>query len=247
TSEGRAFIFHAGEAADAGGRTRGNAAAQQLGLNKGEDALALVGAGEEHLVLVTARGVAKQVTADEVLETKSGKPVIGLKDGDRVVAAFRAPAGVDVIAVASDGQVLRMPLDSISVQGRGAGGVAGMKLKAGAEVVGAGPVIGDGVVLTVTSDSAAKATPYEEFESKGRGGQGVRVAKLGAAETVTLAWFGSLGSIGGPGDLLAQMADDEDPKKLDPNPVPFDIAPSKRDLVPAKTERQVMVLGPSRW
>ncbi|NDH24454.1 MAG: DNA topoisomerase IV, partial [Actinobacteria bacterium] len=46
TSEGRAFIFHAGEAADAGGRTRGNAAAQQLGLNKGEDALALVGAGE---------------------------------------------------------------------------------------------------------------------------------------------------------------------------------------------------------
>ena len=247
TSEGRAFIFHAGEAADAGGRTRGNAAAQQLGLNKGEDALALVGAGEEHLVLVTARGVAKQVTADEVLATKSGKPVIGLKDGDRVVAAFRAPAGVDVIAVASDGQVLRMPLDSISVQGRGAGGVAGMKLKAGAEVVGAGPVIGDGVVLTVTSDSAAKATPYEEFESKGRGGQGVRVAKLGAAETVTLAWFGSLGSIGGPGDLLAQMADDEDPKKLDPNPVPFDIAPSKRDLVPTKTERQVMVLGPSRW
>ena len=67
------------------------------------------------------------------------------------------------------------------------------------------------------------------------------------AETVMLAWFGSLGSIGGPGDLLAQMADDEDPKKLDPNPVPFDIAPSKRDLVPTKTERQVMVLGPSRW
>ncbi len=122
-----------------------------------------------------------------------------------------------------------------------------MKLKAGAEVVGAGPVIGDGVVLTITSDSAAKATPYEEFESKGRGGQGVRVAKLGTAETVTLAWFGSLGSIGGPGDLLAQMADDEDPKKLDPNPVPFDIEASKRDLVPTKTERQVMVLAPSRW
>ena len=247
TSEGRAFIFQAGEAADAAGRTRGNAAAQQLGLNKGEGALALIGVGEENLVLVTARGVAKQVTADEVLGTKSGKPVIGLRDGDRVVATFRAPAGVDVIAVASDGQVLRMPLDSISVQGRGAGGVAGMKLKAGAEIVGAGPAIGDGVMLTITSDSAAKATPYEEFESKGRGGQGVRVAKLGAVETVTLAWFGSLSSLGGPGALLAQMADDEDPKKLDPNPVPFDIEASKRDLVPAKTERQVKVLGPSRW
>ncbi len=247
TSEGRAFVFHAGEAADAGGRTRGNAAAQQLGLNKGEDALALVAGGEENLVLVTAKGVAKQVTPEEVLGTKSGKPVIGLKGDDRVVAAFRAPAGVDVIAVSSDGQVLRMPIDSISVQGRGAGGVAGMKLKGDAVVVGAGPVIGDGVVLTVTSESAAKATPFEEFESKGRGGQGVRVAKLGDKETVALAWFGVLGSIGGTGDLLAQMADDEDPKKLDPNPVAFDLEPSKRDLVPTKTERQVMVLGPSRW
>jgi DNA gyrase subunit A len=247
TSEGRAFVFHAGEAADAGGRTRGNAAAQQLGLNKGEVPLALVTAGEENFVLVTAKGVVKQVTADEALGTKSGKPVIGLKDGDSVVAAFRAPAGVDVILVASDGQALRMPVDSISVQGRGAGGVAGMKLKGDATVVGAGPAIGDGVVLTITSAAGAKATPYEEFESKGRGGQGVRAAKLGSGETITLAWLGALGSLGGAGDLLAQMADDDDPKKLDPNPVPFAIEPSKRDLVPTSTERQVMVLGPSRW
>ncbi len=247
TSEGRAFVLLAGEAADAGGRTRGNAAAQQLGLNKGEQALALVTAGEEHLVLVTARGVVKQVTAEEVLGTKSGKPVIGLKDGDRVVSAFRSPAGVDVILVASDGQTLRMPVDSISVQGRGAGGVAGMKLKGDAVVVAAGAVIGDGVVLTVTSAATAKATPYEEFETKGRGGQGVRAAKLGSGETITLAWFGTIGSIGGAGDLLAQMADDDDPKKLDPNPVPFSIEPSRRDLVPTSTERQVMVLAPSRW
>ena len=44
--------------------------------------------------LVTAKGVAKQLTAEEVLGTKSGKPVIGLKGDDRVVAAFRAPAGI---------------------------------------------------------------------------------------------------------------------------------------------------------
>ena len=247
TSEGRAFVLPAGETADAGGRTRGNAAAQQLGLNKGEEVRALVTAGEENLVLVTANGVVKQVTAEEVLGTKSGKPVVALKGEDRVVAAFRAPAGVDIAVVASDGQTLRMPLDSVSVQGRGAGGVAGMKLKGDAVVVGAGPLIGDGVVLTITSESGAKATPYAEFEAKGRGGQGVRAARLGSGETVTLAWFSTLGSIGGTGDLLAQMADDEDPKKLDPNPVPFEIEASKRDLVPTKTERQLMVLGPSRW
>ena len=113
--------------------------------------------------------------------------------------------------------------------------------------MGAGPLIGDGVVLTVTSDSAAKATPFEEFEAKGRGGQGVRITKLGTSETLTLAWFGTLGSIGGAGDLLAQMAADDDPKKLDPNPVPFTIEPSRRDLMSATTDRQVMVLAPSRW
>ncbi len=247
TSEGRAFVVHAGEAADASSRTRGNAATQQLGLNKSEAPLALVTAGEENLVLVTARGVVKQVTAEEVLGTKLGKAIIGLKAGDSIVAAFRAPVGVDVILVASDGQALRMPVDSISVQGRGAGGVAGMKLKGDASVVGAGPLIGDGVVLTVTSDSAAKATPFEEFEAKGRGGQGVRITKLGTSETLTLAWFGTLGSIGGAGDLLAQMAADDDPKKLDPNPVPFTIEPSRRDLMSATTDRQVMALGPSRW
>jgi len=247
TSEGRVFVLHAGEAADAGGRTRGNAAAQQLGLNKGEESLALVTAGDENLVLVTAMGVVKQVTAEEVLGTKSGKAVIALKGNDRVVAAFRAPAGVDIMAVASDGQCLRTPLESVSIQGRGAGGVAGLKLKGDAVVVGAGPLIGDGIVLTITSESGAKATPFEEFESKGRGGQGVRIARLGSGETITLAWFGALGSIGGAGDLLAQMADDEDPKKLDPNPVPFELEATKRDLVPTKTERQVMVLGPSRW
>ena len=172
---------------------------------------------------------------------------VQLGAGDSIVAAFRAPVGVDVILVASDGQALRMPVDSISVQGRGAGGVAGMKLKGDASVVGAGPLIGDGVVLTVTSDSAAKATPFEEFEAKGRGGQGVRITKLGTSETLTLAWFGTLGSIGGAGDLLAQMAADDDPKKLDPNPVPFTIEPSRRDLMSATTDRQVMVLAPSRW
>lgn len=204
-------------------------------------------AGDENLVLVTAMGVVKQVTAEEVLGTKSGKAVIALKGNDRVVAAFRAPAGVDIMVVASDGQCLRTPLESVSIQGRGAGGVAGLKLKGDAVVVGAGPLIGDGIVLTITSESGAKATPFEEFESKGRGGQGVRIARLGSGETITLAWFGALGSIGGAGDLLAQMADDEDPKKLDPNPVPFELEATKRDLVPTKTERQVMVLGPSRW
>jgi hypothetical protein len=43
------------------------------------------------------------------------------------------------------------------------------------------------------------------------------------------------------------MASDEDPKRLDPNPVPFEIEATNRDLVPVRTERQIMVLAPGRW
>jgi DNA gyrase subunit A len=242
TSEGRVFLFRGGEVADGGGRTRGGAAAQLLGLNKGEEVIDLVVAGGDPLVLVTANGVAKRLAADEVMGTKSGKTAIGLKGDDRVVAAFRAAEGADMAIVASDAQVLRLPVSSVSMQGRGAGGVAGMKLKGDAKVVGAGALIGDGASIIVTDDAGLKATPYEELPSKGRGGQGVRLAKIADRESVTLAWFGAM-----PADLLAQMADDDDPKKIDPNPVPLDPEPSGRDLVPGRTERQILVLAPGRW
>jgi DNA gyrase subunit A len=243
TSEGRAFVVRGAEIADAASRTRGGLAAQLLGLNKGEEVLELVTAGEENLMLVTANGVAKQLTAEEVLSTNSGKAVIGLKGVDRVVSAFRIPTGVDVVMVASDGQTLRIAGDSVSAQGRGAGGVAGMKLKDDAQIVGAAAMLGDGAVITITSESGAKGTPFEEFESKGRGGQGVRVARLASGESISAMWVGNASFDG----LLAQMADDHDPKKLDPHPVVFDVEVTKRDLVPTRTERQVMILSPSRW
>ncbi len=243
TSEARVFIVRGGEVADASGRTRGGSSAQLLGLNKGEEVLALVAGGEEHLVLVTANGVAKRLTAEEVLGTRSGKTVIGLKGNDRLVAAFRSPEGADIAVVASDAQVLRMPADAVSVQGRGAGGVAGMKLRGDARVVGAAPLLGDGAVVIATGGAGAKATAYEEVPSKGRGGQGVRIAKLADGESVTAAWIGPTPMLG----VLAQMADDDDPRKLDPNPVPFELEPTGRDLVPARLERSVMVLADARW
>ena len=116
-----------------------------------------------------------------------------------------------------------------------------MKLKGDARVVGAGALVGDGAAIIVTDAAGVKATPYEELPVKGRGGQGVRLAKLNG-EVVTLAWFGAM-----PADLLTLMADDDDPKKIDPNPVPFDPEPSGRDLVPARTKRQILVVAPARW
>jgi DNA gyrase subunit A len=127
------------------------------------------------------------------------------------------------------------------VQGRGAGGVAGIKLRAGASVVAAHPVIGDGVLLTVTNQSTAKATALEELPTKGRAGGGVRVTKLDDATRIELAYVGPIEG------LMAAMGSDDDQRKLDPTPVAVDIAVTKRDLISTPTDRQILALGVSRW
>jgi len=241
TSEGRVLQSLAAELADGLGRGRGASAAQTFGTNRGETIHTVVADGSERLVLVTEAGTVKRLTPDEIRGTKSSKSIIKLKTGDRVAAAFCAPDGVDVVLVASDGQVLRTPVDGISVQGRGAGGVSGIRLRGDTTVVGAGPVLGDDLLVTVTTDGAAKATPLAEFEGRGRGGVGIRAAKLADGVALTLA------QVGTAADLLAVMASDDDPKKPDPLPVPLLLEPTKRDLVSTTTERQILALGPARW
>ena len=241
TSDGRALQGAAAELADGAGRARGAGAAQAFGTNRGEVIHTVVAEGDEHLVVVTANGVAKRLTQDEVRATRSGKPLLKLRPGDRVVAAFTAHDGVDLVIVASDGQALRTPVDAVSVQGRGAAGVAGMKLRSGVVVVGAAPVLGDDTLITVTDTGGVKATPLSELEARGRGGIGVRVSKLADGSALSLA------HIGQPMGLLAIMGTDEDPRRPDPNPVPLILEPTRRDLVSTASERQILAIGPARW
>ena len=241
TSEGRALQIFASELSDASNRTRGSSAAQVFGANRNETLHTLVADGKEHAVLITSQGVIKRLTLDEIRETRSQQTLIKLKNGDSVAAAFCAPEGVNILLISSDGQVLCTPVADVSVQGRGAAGIAGMKLKNGAKIVAAGVVLADDVLYTVTNESSIKATPTSEFESRGRNGVGVRVNKLSEGEEITFAWVGQ--SLG----LLATMCKDDDPQKADPNPVPLMIESTKRDLSSTSTERQVLALGPSRW
>ncbi len=241
TSDGRALQVLAAELGEATGRTRGGGAAQVFGTNRGESIHTVVAGGDEHLVLVTAEGVVKRLSLDEVRETKPGRTLMSLKSSDRVAAAFCTPADVDVVIIASDGQVLRTPANGISIQGRGAGGVTGMKLRPGSTVIGAGPVLGDDLLFTIGDDCSAKATAISDFESKGRGGIGIRVGKAADGSALVLA------RIGQPLSLLAVMAADDNPKKTDPSPVPLLLEPTRRDLSSSTTERQVLDLGPARW
>ena len=175
-----------------------------LSLAKGETVLALTsletdGAG---LALGTEQGVVKRVIPDHP-QNKDSWEVLSLKPGDRVVGAVElTDDGRDLVFVTSDAQLLHFPAAAVRQQGRAAGGMAGVRLAAGASVVffGALDPSADAAVVTVAGSSAAlpgtdagsvKVTPYADYPAKGRGTGGVRCHRfLRGEDVLTLAWAG---------------------------------------------------------
>lgn len=244
TTEGVARMALGLEIGEVGGRSRGTDTRKLFGTNKGEEVLTIVApktAGAENLVLVTENGVAKQLSAEEVAGTRPGQNLISLKPQDSLVAAFTAPAGADIAIVASDGQVLRTAVDNVSVQGRNAAGVAGMKLKGSAKVIAAGVILGDEPILTVTDKGTAKLTPSSEFDAKGRGGTGVRITRFTNERALVYA------HIGNTDGMLAIVGSDDDKTKPSPDPVPITLELTKRDLVSTATDQPILAVGQARY
>ena len=152
--------------------------------------------------LFTAEGVVKRVVLQD-LPARPSFEVIGLKGGDRLVSAFPAPDGAEFAAVASDAQLLRFPAASVRPQGRPAGGMAGMKLGAGAHVLFAGavPAGAEARVVTIADSSltlpgtdvaTAKVSDWAEFPAKGRATGGVRAQRfLKGEDQLACAWVGT--------------------------------------------------------
>ena len=247
TSRGRVFPTTAEAAAEVTGRTRGTAIGELFSLDKGEVVRTLVTAppaGAEEvppLLLVTAQGMMKRIAVEELTGTPAGKPAMKLKPGDQVVAAFPAPDGHDVLAVASNAQAMRCDAGAVPVQGRAAGGVTGMKLADGSTVVGAGPADEHTVVLTVTDGQPAKVTDAREVPTKGRATGGVRITKFRTEKRVEWAY------VGPEQGVLLVVGTEDAPSKPDPSPQPLTIPHTGRDLVSKKTTRRLLAVGFGRW
>lgn len=169
-----------------------------LMLDKGEDAVSIVPLGSETpLALGTAQGVVKRVTPGDE-PSRDAWETIGLKDGDRVVGAAPARDESELVFVTSDAQLLRFSAGGVRPQGRSGGGIAGIKLGAGAQVLHFGVVAPDAVepvVVTIagpsaalpgTTPGAAKVTPFSEYPAKGRATGGVRAHRFLKGEDALL-------------------------------------------------------------
>ncbi|MBE6477275.1 MAG: DNA topoisomerase IV subunit A [Propionibacteriaceae bacterium] len=180
----------------------GSRLTELIALDRGERPLALTTLDPQGpgLAVGTRRGVVKRVNP-EVL-SRDAWEIIRLDDGDELVGALQLVAeDDDLVFVTSDAQLLHFPASLVRPQGRGGGGVAGIRLGADAQAIwfGASPTTG-AVVVTVSGSSQAlpgtqagsvKLTDFDEYPSKGRATAGVRCHRfLKGEDALTLAWVG---------------------------------------------------------
>jgi DNA gyrase subunit A len=241
----------AGAASLAGGTAVGEFAA----LERGETVAGLcpVDGNGGGLALGTAGGVVKRVLP-EYPQNRDEFELIALRPGDSVVGAVQLSGESDeLVFITSDAQLLHFPASSVRPQGRAAGGMAGVRLSAGASVVwfgaadaawAAGTPVGPAgtyspaVVITVagragalpgTAAGSVKVTPLHEFPAKGRATGGVRCHRfLKDEDALVMAWAGPAPAVG---------ATDSGSPVILPDPV------GKRDGSGIALRRQLAVIG----
>lgn len=177
-----------------------------LDLERDERPLGLIRLGEDDLArggaiaLGTRHGVVKRVQLD--FPRSDGFEIIALKDGDTVVGVvdLEEDTDLDLVFVTSEAQLLHFPASGVRPQGRGAGGVAGIKLPEDSHVVffGAIDVTAAADVVTVSGTSGTlpllqtgslKVSPLTEFPAKGRATAGMRCHRFLRGEDALIgAW-----------------------------------------------------------
>ncbi|MDP9182890.1 MAG: DNA topoisomerase IV, partial [Actinomycetota bacterium] len=198
---------------------RGGASASEfVPLERGERVVGLAAIREDGpgIALATRQGVVKRVAAEAWPARSDTVEVISLKPGDEVVTGSELVDGTEeLVFFASTGDLLRFSADLVRPQGRAAGGMAGMKLDAGAFVVGfnAVPLTGatlfeeplvvtcgglppegksKGHALSPGIASSVKVTPLSEYPRKGRATGGVRCQRLLSGEALlVIGWAGA--------------------------------------------------------
>jgi DNA gyrase subunit A len=190
-------------------------------LEPGETVAGLCSVDSAGVALGTAEGVVKRVLP-EYPQNRDEFELISLRPGDKVVGAVTlSDESAELVFITSDAQLLHFPASAVRPQGRAAGGMAGVRLSAGACVVWFGacdPAAASGVpagppgtyspavVVTVAGSAGAlpgtggrsvKVTPLHEFPGKGRATGGVRCHRfLKGEDVLVMAWAGAAPAVG---------------------------------------------------
>ncbi|MBO9662418.1 DNA gyrase subunit A [Dokdonella sp.] len=205
TSAGRVFWLKVYKLPDAGPNARGKPIVNLLPLEASEKVQAILPvreyAEDRFVFFATRNGTVKKTPLTEFeFQLQRGKIAIGLDEDDALVDVQLTDGSRDVMLFASNGRAVRFAEGDVRPMGRGASGVRGIRLAAGAQVVSLlvvehafeqsgdedesneaaeGEVLTDEsassetCVLTATERGYGKRTPLSKYPRKSRGIQGV--------------------------------------------------------------------------
>ncbi len=134
---------------------------------------------DRYLMFATKSGQVKKTPFSEYDKSRrEGFIAINLHAGDELVRVLPTTGSDHVFLVSRNGMVIRFDESEVRPMGRSAGGVRGMKLKAGDEVVACDVTRTDADLLIATDAGYGKRTKLEHFNAQARGGQGVRGIRI---------------------------------------------------------------------
>ena len=145
------------------------------GLEKGERIINLFPQQPGRLLCVSSSGLVKYTKLSELVTRKTKISACGLKDGDTLLLAEPDDASLAyLLLLTKKGMSIRFDKQEISLQGKTAKGVTGIKLAAGDSLALACQTNGEGTVVVFSDAGFAKQTPLGEYEPQGRSGKGLK-------------------------------------------------------------------------
>ncbi len=188
TNRGKAYQIKMYDIPEGKRATKGKSVMNFISLDDGEKVTSILPIDKEtkktveSLMLVTAQGVAKKVSAEGFKDVRrSGLIAITLDKGDELVSVLPITKGDSVMLATAAGQSIRFEEDDVREMGRAATGVRGIKLGKNDSVIGVDRVAkGDkeSSLLILSEHGLGKKTGIKEYKVQKRGGSGIKTAKV---------------------------------------------------------------------
>ncbi len=178
TSAGKAYWLKVYELPERTRQSVGQDIRSMLAMADDEEVTAIVSlkkfTTEDHLLMVTAAGVAKKVRTKEFSNARRrGVAAINLDAGDHLVSAMLTDGRRDVVVIARSGRALRFAETEVRAMGRATRGVRGIRLQASDRVVGAATADQQRQLLIVSERGIGKRMEFDALRRyrRGTGGQ----------------------------------------------------------------------------
>ena len=186
TNQGRAYTMKAHEIPEAGRSARGTPLVNLLQLSEGERVMGAIAVDDfpstKFLTLVTKQGTVKRTPLDAFSNVRSsGIIATQFDENDTLAEALITTGDGEVVIATSEGLAIRFNESDISVMGRTAKGVVGIRLDEGSEVVGACFIPSkakDFATFMITKKGYGKKTLKEKYRLQKRGGYGAIALKV---------------------------------------------------------------------